>query len=338
MQCNTDSIRCSKQRPLTLTTTGPYIRRNKKKSAGRNGMRIFRLRYLATLLALFGPSFISIVSANAATDWPRKEITLINNFPPGSATELTARAIARNIEKTLGVTVVVKSIPGAAGQLGPAELARSAPDGYTMGLVGSSTYLTAPHMMDVPFKAWDAFDLIAQATELRYGIGVAKNSPITSIEDMIAKSKQKRLTYSSTSPNNVLPMFQLNKFNGANLRWIVFAGGSESVLQAVGGHVDITLQSYTEMKPQLDSGALRLLASTSLHLQTRFGARASHLQIQAGHSGLHPGLGQTCDICGYWRTLRAGNDAQRRCRGTGRRRCASDSDRCAKWPRPAHGR
>jgi tripartite-type tricarboxylate transporter receptor subunit TctC len=226
-------------------------------------MRIFRLRCLATLLALFGPSFISIVSANAATDWPRKEITLINNFPPGSATELTARAIARNIEKTLGVTVVVKSIPGAAGQLGPAELARSAPDGYTMGLVGSSTYLTAPHMMDVPFKAWDAFDLIAQATELRYGIGVAKNSPITSIEDMIAKSKQKRLTYSSTSPNNVLPMFQLNKFNGANLRWIVFAGGSESVLQAVGGHVDITLQSYTEMKPQLDSGALRLLASTS---------------------------------------------------------------------------
>lgn len=226
-------------------------------------MRFFRLRYLATLLVLLGFSFNTIASAHAATDWPRKEITLINNFPPGSATELTARAIARNIEKTLGVPVVVKSIPGAAGQMGPAELARSAPDGYTMGLVGSSTYLTAPHMMDVPFKAWDAFDLIAQATELRYGIGVAKNSPITSIDDMIAKSKQKRLTYSSTSPNNVLPMFQLNKFNGANLRWIVFAGGAESVLQAVGGHVDLTLQSYTEMKPQLDSGALRLLASAS---------------------------------------------------------------------------
>lgn len=226
-------------------------------------MRTLRLRCLAALLALLSPSFIAIVSADAATDWPRKEITLINNFPPGSSTELTARAIARNIEKTLGVTIVVKSIAGAAGQLGPAELARSAPDGYTMGLVGSSTYLTAPHMMDVPFKAWDAFDLIAQATELRYGIGVAKNSPITSIEDMIARSKQKRLTYSSTSPNNVLPMFQLNKFNGANLRWIVFAGGSESVLQAVGGHVDITLQTYTEMKPQLDSGALRLLASSS---------------------------------------------------------------------------
>lgn len=201
--------------------------------------------------------------AHAADNWPRKEITLINNFPPGSATELTARAIARSIEKQLGATIIIKAVPGGAGQLGPAELARSAPDGYTMGLVGSSTYLTAPHMMDVPFKAWEAFDLIAQSTDLRYGIGVAKNSPITSIDDMIARSKQKRVTYSSTSPNNVLPMFQLNKNNGANLRWIVFAGGSESVLQAVGGHVDATLQSYTEMKPQIDAGNMRLLASAS---------------------------------------------------------------------------
>lgn len=222
----------------------------------------FRLRYLAASLAILG-AMISTAPADAASDWPRKEITLINNFPPGSATELTARAIARSLEKTLNATIIIKSVPGAAGQLGPAELARSAPDGYTMGLVGSSTYLTAPHMMDVPFKAWEAFDLIAQATELRYGIGVAKNSPITSIEDMIARSKQKRLTYSSTSPNNVLPMFQMNKLNGANMRWIVFAGGAESVLQAVGGHVDVTLQSATEMKPQLDSGALRLLASAS---------------------------------------------------------------------------
>lgn len=214
-------------------------------------MSLIQVRRVAASLALMGAGLMISAAAHAASDWPRKEITLINNFPPGSATELTARAIARSLEKSLKATIVIKSIPGAAGQLGPAELARSAPDGYTMGLVGSSTYLTAPHMMDVPFKAWDAFDLIAQATELRYGIGVAKDSPIKSIEDMIARSKQKRLTYSSTSPNNVLPMFQLNKANGANLRWIVFAGGSESVLQAVGGHVDVTLQSATEMKPQL---------------------------------------------------------------------------------------
>ncbi|MFC0282786.1 tripartite tricarboxylate transporter substrate binding protein [Camelimonas abortus] len=216
---------------------------------------------VALAAAALGPA----AGPAAADDWPSREITLINNFPPGSATELTARALARSIEKTLNATIVIKAVPGGAGQLGPAELARSKPDGYTMGLVGSSTYLTAPHMMDVPFRAWEAFDLIAQAAELRYGIGVRKDSPVRSVQDIIELSKQKRLTYSSTSPNNVLPLFQMAKLNGANLRWIVFAGGAESVLQAVGGHVDMTLQSATEMKPQIEAGNLRLIASTSAH-------------------------------------------------------------------------
>lgn len=225
-------------------------------------MSRIRIHALAAGLAVAGASLLAPV-AHAQGDWPQKEITLINNFPPGSATELTARAFARSIEKTLGKPVVIKAVPGGAGQLGPAELARSAPDGYTMGLVGSSSYLTAPHMVDLPFKPWEAFDLIAQVSELRYGIGVRKDSPIKTVEDIIKLSKEKRLTYSSTSPNNVLPMFQLAKLNGANLRWIVFSGGSESVLQAVGGHVDMTLQSATEMKPQIESGNLRLIASTS---------------------------------------------------------------------------
>lgn len=227
------------------------------------GSRFIKLLAAAAVSGSMLGGVLASGTASAADDWPRKEITLINNFPPGSATELTARALARSIEKTLKATIIIKAVPGGAGQLGPAELARSKPDGYTMGLVGSSTYLTAPHMMDVPFKAWEAFDIISQAAELRYGIGVRKDSPIKSVDDILSESRKKRLTYSSTSPNNVLPLFQLAKLNGANLRWIVFAGGAESVLQAVGGHVDMTLQSATEMKPQLEAGAMRLVASAS---------------------------------------------------------------------------
>jgi len=224
---------------------------------------MIRIPALKVLAAAAGACLLGALTAHAADDWPRKEITLINNYPPGSATELTARAIARSIEKTIGKPVIIKAVPGGAGQLGPAELARSAPDGYTIGLVGSSSYLTAPHMMDLPFDPWKSFDLIAQAAELRYGVGVRKDSPIKSVQDIVDQSKKKRLTYSSTSPNNVLPLFQMAKLNGANLRWVTFAGGAESVLQAVGGHVDLTLQSATEMKPQIDAGNLRLLASTS---------------------------------------------------------------------------
>lgn len=116
-------------------------------------MTRIRIRALVAGLAVVGAGCGPVI-AGAQGNWPQKEITLINNFPPGSATELTARAFARSLEKTLGKPVVIKAVPGGAGQLGPAELARSAPDGYTMGLVGSSSYLTAPHMVELPFKPW----------------------------------------------------------------------------------------------------------------------------------------------------------------------------------------
>lgn len=110
-----------------------------------------------------------------------------------------------------------------------AELARSAPDGYTMGLVGSSS---APHRAAHGGPAVQALGgLRPDRADRRAALWhrARKDSPIKSIDDIVKLSKQKRLTYSSTSPNNVLPMFQMAKLNGANLRWIVFSGGSESV-------------------------------------------------------------------------------------------------------------
>ena len=134
-------------------------------------------------------------------------------------------------------------------------VASNAADAY-VGVLGVNTFLANKYGIS-NLKVNAAFDMAVNGQR----IGVRKDSPIKSIDDIVKLSKEKRLTYSSTSPNNVLPMFQMAKLNGANLRWIVFSGGSESVLQAVGGHVDMTLQSATEMKPQIESGACLLYTS-----------------------------------------------------------------------------
>lgn len=204
------------------------------------------------------------LTAARANTWPSRELTLINAYPPGAATDLTARAIAAGVEKRLKATVVVKNVVGGAGTLGTSQLAASKPDGYTMGIVGITSVVVAPHTMDLPYKPWEAFDFIAQAAELRYGIGVAANSPVKTIEDLIALSKQRRVTYSSNSPTNVTAMFQLAKLTGGNFRWVVFGGGAESVTQAAGGHVDAVIQTVTEMRPQIEAGALRLIASAAV--------------------------------------------------------------------------
>ncbi|WIM11995.1 tripartite tricarboxylate transporter substrate binding protein [Enhydrobacter sp.] len=195
--------------------------------------------------------------------WPSREISLINPNAPGAATDLTARIIAQALEKRLNATVIVKNVVGGAGALGPTTLAQSTPDGHTIGLVAISTHVAVPNMMKVNYEPWKAFDIIGQVAALRYGVGARADGPIKSIEELIAQGRQKQLTYSSNNVTNVVAMFQLAKLTGTKLRWVVFPGGVESVTAAIGGHVDAVIQTVTEMKPQIEAGKLRFLASAA---------------------------------------------------------------------------
>ena len=195
--------------------------------------------------------------------WPAREITLINPNAAGASTDLTARILAQALEKRLNATVIVKNVVGGAGALGPTTLAQAAPDGHTFGLVAISSHVAVPNMMNVTYDPWKAFDVLGQVAALRYGIGARADGPIKSIEDLVAQGKQKQLTYSSNNVTNVVAMFQLAKLTGAKLRWVVFPGGVESVTAAIGGHVDAVIQTVAEMRPQIEAGKLRFLASAA---------------------------------------------------------------------------
>lgn len=195
--------------------------------------------------------------------WPAREITLINPNAAGASTDLTARILAQALEKRLNATVIVKNVVGGAGALGPTTLAQAAPDGHTFGLVAISSHVAVPNMMNVPYDPWKAFDVLGQVAALRYGVGARADGPIKSIEDLVAQGKQKQLTYASNNVTNVVAMFQLAKITGAKLRWVVFPGGVESVTAAIGGHVDAVIQTVAEMRPQIEAGKLRFLASAA---------------------------------------------------------------------------
>lgn len=207
--------------------------------------------------ALAAPAF-------AQAKWPSREITLINPNAPGASTDLTARIIAQALEKRLNATVVVKNVVGGAGALGPSTLASSAPDGHTMGLVAISSHITVPNMMDVKYKPWEAFDVIGQVAALRYGVGVGEQSPFKTIQELVAESKKRTITYSSNNVTNVVAMYQLAKITGGSFRWVRFSGGVEAVTAAIGGHVDAVIQTVAEMRPQIEAGKLRFLAAAAV--------------------------------------------------------------------------
>lgn len=219
-----------------------------------------------TVVAGLGATLLAGLAARPfeaeAQAWPSREITVINPFPPGSATDLLTRIYARMLQAKLNATAVVKNIPGSAAAIGSAQIAASKPDGYTVGMVGTGAIL-APHVLDVPYKWQSDFDFVGQMADLYWGVVVAANSPVKSIEDLAALSKQRRVTYGANSPNGSAAMFQLTKLTGGNFKWVVFQGAVETVTQAIGGHVDCAVSTATDAVAQIQAGNLRLLASAS---------------------------------------------------------------------------
>lgn len=202
--------------------------------------------------------------ALAQAPWPNREIALITGFGPGGGTDVVARALAAHMEKTLGVSVVVRNMPGAGGTLGPAAVARARPDGYTFGLVAASALLVAPLTMDTPYKPWESFDFLAGTSELRIGIPAGPSLPdVKTLADFIAAGKRRPLSFATTNPGSAVSFFDLKRMTGADLNYVAYGSITDAATAVAGGHVD----SYTgtpEMIPLVRGGQLRMLASASV--------------------------------------------------------------------------
>ena len=202
--------------------------------------------------------------ARAEARWPTREISLVTGFGPGGGTDLIARALAGHMERSLGVSVVVRNMPGAGGTLGPAAVARARPDGYTFGLVAASALLVAPLTMDTPYRPWESFDFLAGTSELRIGIPVGPSLPeVRTLEDLIAAGRRRRIHFATTNPGSAVSFFQLARMTGADFHYVAYGSITDAATQVAGGHID----SYTgtvEMIPLVRGGQLRMLASASV--------------------------------------------------------------------------
>lgn len=218
--------------------------------------------YLLASCALIAAALMAAPAA-AQTAWPKeREISIVVAVAPGSSAELAAREVARVVGREVGGTVVVKSIVGGGGLTGFNTVAQSKPDGYTIGLVNIGSLVVLPNVEEVPFSI-DSFDFLGTVSSGWYGLGVGKDSPIKSIADLIAMGKTKRLTWSTDTIMNGLPMVQLAGLTGIRQQVVLTQTQPESIAQAVGGHVDVVAQSLPVMQPLMEGGTVRLLASTS---------------------------------------------------------------------------
>lgn len=189
-----------------------------------------RRALLLSTLALFAAG-----AAHAA--YPEQPIKMIVAYGPGGGTDNTARVIAPYIAKYLGnnASIVVHNRAGAGGAIGFSELARSQPDGYTIGFINTPNVLTIPIERKANFH-WQEFDLLGNVIDDPGNFSVHNDTPIRNLAELVAYAKANpgAVTYGTTGigSDDHLAAMQFERAAGVKLTHVPFKGAAE-VHQAV---------------------------------------------------------------------------------------------------------
>jgi tripartite-type tricarboxylate transporter receptor subunit TctC len=212
-----------------------------------------------------GTAALSTLSQIArALDYPTRPVTLIVPFPAGGTTDVALRALATATEKYLGQSIVVENRAGAAGTLGPANMAATAkPDGYTISQL-PGTVFRQPFMTKTSFDPATDFTYIICLTGYTFGVVVRSDAPWKTFPELLAaaKANPSTITYGTPGAGTTLhiTMEQIAKQQGVKLVHVPFKGNAETTTALLGGHIDAVADS-TGWAPQVNDGKFRLLVS-----------------------------------------------------------------------------
>jgi tripartite-type tricarboxylate transporter receptor subunit TctC len=218
-------------------------------------------------LLLIAAALVLSVPAHAET-YPSRPIRLISPFPAGGANDVLARVLATKLSDRLGGTIVVENRPGAGAVIGLTVLARSAPDGYTLALSGSTLAVAGALYKKPPFDATKDFAPIALVTSYPFVLVVSPSVPANSVAELIklAKEQPGKLLYASPGVASSQHLYTelFKNMAGIELGHIPYGGTAPAVVDIVAGRVSLMFAAAAPSLPLIREGKLRALGVTSI--------------------------------------------------------------------------
>ena len=214
------------------------------------------------LLLLFAFSFPVV-----AQTYPAKPIRFIVSFPPGGSSDLIARAIAPRMSERLGQPVVVENRPGAGGMIGVDAVAKSAPDGYTIGLAAAGALTTNIHLYpSMPFHPEKDLAPLSMLAMIPFFL-VAHPSQPDSLKGVIeaAKAKPGALSYGHGGQGSTMHLAGelLNMMAKVQVQAVPYKGSGPVSADVLGGQVPLGVVDVPSAIANVKAGKLRALAVTS---------------------------------------------------------------------------
>ena len=222
------------------------------------------MKKIKFLFALAASSFA--LPSFAQADWPNKPIQIIVTFAPGGTSDVLARAIAPDLSKALGQPVLVVNKPGANSTIATREVARAAPDGYTIGLF-ISAHAINPHITkSLPYDTKKDFIPLAMLALMPGILTVNPSVPAKNLQELVALAKAKPGTLAYGTPGGLtsgqLSMQYLIKLAAVDITEIGYKGGGPALTDLLAGHIQMLINSPTSTIPHVKSGKLRPIATT----------------------------------------------------------------------------
>jgi tripartite-type tricarboxylate transporter receptor subunit TctC len=216
------------------------------------------MRLAAVLLA--AASF----AAHAQSGYPNKPIKMIVPLAAASAVDVGARILAQKMSQSMGQQIVIENQPGAAGQIGAGVVARSAPDGYTIGGFNDSIMTMLPNMgTKLPWDILKDFEPVSLVATIEWGLVANDEAPYRSAGDLIAAARQKpgEINYGSGgngSPQHIA-MALFADTAKIKLTHVPYKGASQAATGVAAGEVPVALQGLATVAGLVRGGKVRLI-------------------------------------------------------------------------------
>jgi tripartite-type tricarboxylate transporter receptor subunit TctC len=214
-----------------------------------------RLLVLAAALLVAAPTF---------AQYPNKPIRIVVPFPAGSATDTITRILGQSVSAAVGQPVVVDNKAGADGAIAGAEVAKAAPDGYTLLMATNSPMAAVPAMKKAPpYDPVADFSPITDIGRYTFFLYVNAGLPIKSFAELVAYAKANpgKLNYATGNTTGIVSFAQMNSLAGIDMAHVPYKGEPQGITDLVGGRVQVMWATPTTGLAHVKDGKLRAVAT-----------------------------------------------------------------------------
>ena len=224
------------------------------------------VRYaLAVLIAAF-----ALVAAGAATaqTYPSRPVRLIAPFPPGGVADLLARITAEQLTRRLGQQFVVENKPGAGGNIGTEQVAKAAPDGYSLVLLSSGNIVINPHLYsNMGFDPFTDLAPVALIADVPPVIAIPASLPANTLAEFIVLAKARPGEFNYGSPGiattNHLYGDAFGRVAGVRMVHVPYKGVALAIADLATGRLQFMSVAAAPLMPHLRAGTVRILAAAT---------------------------------------------------------------------------